>query len=161
MKTKAKNPLVYLWALLPVASAAVFFLMLFIDTEIWVLIRPIFKFSIVGVLAVCAGFFMTGFAGYRFAGCGVGALKAILIGNAVPIACALAYGVLVATGNGELHAAEMIGELGNGLFSLFALDITLIAQRTFSYFEVYIAFGFLIAAFVVGYSVGAAKKNNK
>ena len=34
MKQKAKNPLVYLWALVPVASAALFYLMLMIDTEI-------------------------------------------------------------------------------------------------------------------------------
>lgn len=158
MKTKAKNPLVYLWALVPVASAALFYLMLMIDTEIWVLIRPAFRFSIVGVLAVCAGFFVTGFAGFRFAKNGVGALKAILIGNAVPILCALAYGVLVAVGKGTETFVMAIGELGNGIFSIAALYVTLIAQRTFSYFEVYIAFGFLIASFVVGYSVGAARK---
>lgn len=159
MKTKAKNPLVYLWTLMPIASAALFYALIAIDFEVSFLIGPIFRISVVGVLTVLAGFFMTWLAGFRFAKCGVGALKAILIGNAIPIVTTLIYTVFVVSGNGDVDAGKVIAEFGNGIFSVVSLYITVLANRTFSFFEVYISFAFLIASFVVGYSVGILKNN--
>lgn len=158
MKTKAKNPLVYIWSLVPIASAALFFAMMLIDTEAGIWIAPIFRFSVVGVLAVLVGFFITGFAGFRFSRNGVGTLKSILIGNAIPILTVAVYTVFVVIGKGDLEIASAIGEFGNGMFSVVSLYLTIIAQRTFSYFEVYISFAFLILTFVVGYSVGMLNK---
>ena len=159
MKTKTKNPLVYLWALLPIAGAALFYALIAIDFEVSFLIGPIFRISVVGVLVVLAGFFVTGLAGFRFAKNGVGALKAILIGNAIPILTTLVYTVFVVSGNGDVDAGKVIAEFGNGIFSVVSLYITVLANRTFSFFEVYLSFAFLIASFVVGYSVGILKNN--
>ena len=53
----------------------------------------------------------------------------------------------------------MIGEFGNGIFSVVSLYVTVLSKMTFSFFEVYISFAFLIATFVVGYSVGILKNN--
>ncbi len=159
MKTKAKNPLVYLWALLPIASAVLFYALIAIDFEVSFLIGPIFRISVVGVFAVLAGFFATWLAGFRFAKNGVGALKAILIGNAIPILTTLVYTAFVVSGNGDVDAGKVIGEFGNGIFSVVSLYVTVLSKMTFSFFEVYISFAFLILAFVVGYSVGILKNN--
>ncbi|MBR7083358.1 MAG: hypothetical protein IKI51_04985 [Clostridia bacterium] len=156
MKTKAK---VYLWALLPLASAALFYALIAIDFEVSFLIGPIFRISVVGVLAVLAGFFATGLAGFRFAKNGVGALKAILVGNAIPILATLVYTAFVVSGNGDVDAGKVIAEFGNGIFSVVSLYVTVLTNMTFSFFEVYISFAFLIATFVVGYSVGILKNN--
>lgn len=159
MKTKAKNPLVYLWALLPVAGAAAFFGYAAIDFEVGFLIGPIFRITVVGVLIVLASFFVTGLAGFRFAKNGVGALKAILVGNAIPILATLVYAVFVIFGNGDADAAKFIGTFGNGLFSIVPLFVSIITLWNFSYFEVFVSFAFLISSFVVGYSFGMLKNN--
>jgi len=160
MKTKTeKSKLVYLWAFVPILSAALLFLFMSIDTEIGIFIRPLFEFSVVGVLFVLAGFFLTGLSGFRFARGGVGALKAILIGNAIPIVCTLTYSVCAIIGGAVAESMLFIGVFGNGLFAVVSLYITVLARFTNAIFEVYISFAALILSFVVGYSIGAIKNN--
>ena len=151
MKTKK---VVFLWSLLPIASAALFYALLSIDVEAGIFIAPIFKFSIVGTLALLAGIFATGFAGFRFSKNGVDPFVAILAGNALPTLCVVVYTVFVVIGKGGSDVATVIGEFGNGIFSVLSLYLTVLAARTFSYLEVYISFALLIITFVVGYSVG-------
>lgn len=160
MKTKTeKSKLVYLWALCPILGAALLFLFMAVDTEIGIFIRPIFEFSVLGAVLVLSGFFLTGFSGFRFARNGVGALKAILVGNVIPIVCTLVYSVFAIIGGEAAESMLFLGVFGNGLFAVVSLYITVLARFTNSIFEVYISFGLLILSFVVGYSVGAIKNN--
>ena len=157
-----KHPLVYLWALLPVGSAALSYLLYAVDTRVWILLRPVFEFSIVGFLCVAGMMFLTGFAGYRFARAGVGALPAALIGNAVPIVCTLAFLILAIAGRGESDASMFLCLFGGGVV-LDGVGLLTGISGAHGDFEVYITLALIIAVFIVGYSLGAsgAAKNKK
>lgn len=157
MASKKKNFSVYLWALWPVLSAVIMILMLMIDTKAEPFIAPAGEISVVGALVVLVGMFVTGYAAYRFAKSGVGALKAILIGNAIPILCVAVFTVFVLVGSGESDTAVMISSFGTGIFQMLAAYFTELIGKPLSYFEVYIAFAALIGAFIVGYTVGFSK----
>ena len=157
MASEKKKIPVYLWALWPVLSAVLTILMLMIDTRVGPLLAPVNEISVVGALVVLAGMFVTGYAAFRFAKSGVGALKAALIGNAIPILCVAVFTVFVLTGSGESDTAVMISCMGTGIFQILAAYFTVLIGKTLSYFEVYIAFAALIGTFIVGYAVGFSK----
>ena len=157
MASKNKNLSVWLWALWPIGSALITLLMLMIDFEAGILIGPVYQITLVGVLVVAAGIFITGYAAYRFAKSGVGFLKAVLIGNALPLICMAIFTVLVLTGSGESDLAVVIGSLGTGIFQILSSYFTTLIGKTLSYYEVYIAFVALVASFSVGYAIGFSK----
>lgn len=151
---------VYLWALLPVASAVLSYLLYAIDTRAGIFIRPIFEFSVVGVICVLGMIFLTGLAGYGFAKAKVRAVWAVLIGNAIPILCTLAFLVLTIAGQGESDASMMCCFFAGGVI-LDGVGLVTGISGAHGDFEIYVTLALIIAIFVVGYSLGAVGKITK
>jgi len=156
-KSKNKSSLIWLWALWPIGSAIITLLMLMIDVRAGFFIAPVYELSMVSVVVSLSGVFVTAYAAYSIAKSGAGVLKAILIGNAIPIICIAVLTVLVVIGKGESDLSVLIGSLGTGIFQIPTSFLTTLIGKPLSYFEVYIAFAALMSTFAVGYAIGFSK----
>ena len=152
-----KNPLLFLFPLWHVLSAGLFLLLLMVDTRAGIFLAPIFEFSIVSLAAVVAAALATGFIGQYYASNGVSFFPSFIIANALPIIAVIAYTVLIACGSFESDASVIIGALGSGLFSVASQYVSIIAEKTLSFYEPFISFVVLSASFIIGYSLGGAK----
>lgn len=153
-----KKGLVYLWCIYPVIGAALMFLMLFIDTTISPIIAPVYDISLVGILAIALSFFATGCAGYCFAAVGKNIFFSAVIANIIPIASVIGFSVLAMIGQSESMAALLLGECGNGLFSILSLYIIELSGLSLSIYESYLSFSILMCTFIVGYSLGNSRR---
>lgn len=153
-----KKPLLFLFPLWHVLSSGLFLLLLMVDTRAGIFLAPIFEFSIVGLAALVAAALVTGYIGQYYASNGVSFFPSFAIANALPILAVIAYTVLIACGSFESDASVIIGALSNGLFSIASQYVSIIAEKTLSFYEPFISFVALSASFIVGYSIGGAKQ---
>ena len=153
-----KNPLLFLFPLWHVLSAGLLLLLLMVDTRAGIFLAPIFEFSITGLAAILEAVLATGFIGFYYSSKGVSFLPSFAIANALPIIAMIAYTVLIACGSFESDASVIIGALGNGLFTIVSQYVSIIAEKTLSFYEPFVSFVALLASFIVGYSIGGAKQ---
>lgn len=148
----------YLWCLYPLLGALLMFFMLMIDTTVGFIIAPVYDVSLVGILSVALSFFATGCSGYFFARAEKNIFFATAVGNIIPIASVVGLSVFAACGQSESMAANILGVLGNGLFSVLTGYIVDLSGLNLSFYESYLAFAILICTFIVGYSLGNSKR---
>ncbi len=170
-KSIFKFKLVYLAALFPLVSTALYLAVMGLSTTEDFLFSPI---AILLFLAVTAAW---GYIGALFAKSKSLMLPSALIAHVIPTLTTLAYTVLYVIAqvlNDETYpdplapveeqastlsetleeTAYLIGGLGNGMFSFVGTFLYTIIPMTL--FEVYINFIFSILVFVIGYAIGAS-----
>ncbi|MBR0235496.1 MAG: hypothetical protein IJQ37_03455 [Clostridia bacterium] len=158
MSKSKKSYLVYLWALLPLALAGLYLLMLAINADLGAFLQPITKLSVVGVLLCLLSVFITGFAGFRFSRNGKSYLKSAIIYCSVPLLCALAFTVMLIIGQSESGAALTTLFIGNGMMLAATDYIMLIIGKTSTAIEAYASLALTVICFTVGYAFGTTKK---
>ncbi len=153
-----KFKLVYLSALLPLVSTALYLLLMFTSqVEEFFFQLP----TILAFIAVCAGW---GFLGAAFAKSKTLLFPSVVIAHIIPTITTVAYTILYIAAqfkeSEELQSiSELIGILGTGLFSV--IGSLLYAIIPLSLFEVYIDFVFSVLVFIVGYTIGASGQAKK
>ena len=156
---KKKNPAVFLWALLPLVNAGLYYPLIFIDTRVWILIRPVFEVSVVSVLGIALFFFLTGLGGYRFARSGVSAPVSVLAGNAIPIICAATVFISLLASGEESGVAAVAGLVGNGFFVCFIGYFSNLTSYISVALQELICLVTVILTFIVGYAAGISKNS--
>ncbi len=144
---------VYLTALFPLASTALYLALMGLSTT------EDFGFGVLAIIGFLAVTVAWGFIGLLFAKSKVLLFPATLIANIIPIITTIVYAVLfcisqVTESDAMLETAEIIGGLGTGFFGI--LGTLLYALIPLALFEVFINFGFSILVFIIGYSIGAS-----
>lgn len=151
-----KSPF-WIWFLsfVPVISTVLYVLILsdlipFIKTEI---------FHISGAFVLILAIAAWGACGFLFAYFHVEMRKAVVVANAFPIICAFVYTVsLFFTGleAANLSDAALYASLGMGLFSY--VDTFIYEVFAIGVFGLYIDLIFIIFTFIIGYTLGKAKR---
>lgn len=157
----------YLSALIPIASIALYLVMMILGLAD--------AFNLIALVVFLAATVGWGAVGAWFAKTKNTFTKSVLIANAIPLLCAMVYVILYIIAQmtvieeevnltGEviitlLDVAEIIGGLGTGLFGL--LSTWLYAFGDLGFFEVLINLVYSILAFAVGYALGVSFKPNK
>ncbi len=153
-----KFKLVYLTALFPLVSTALYLALMGLSTT------EDFGFTIFGILGFLAVTAAWGFIGALFAKSQTLLLPATIISHILPILTTLVYTVLnviaqVSDSAALEETAILIGGLGTGFFGVLGTFLYAIIPMTL--FEVYINFGFSILVFIIGYSIGASRLGKK
>lgn len=153
----AKKTPIWVWflSLAPVFSTALYVLILsgiipFIKAE---------SFHFTGIIIFILAVFGWGACGYAYAYHRVELKIAVFSANAFPMLCAIVYTVtLFFTGleADALSNVALYASLGMGLFSY--VDVFLYEVFAIGVFGLYIDLIFMVAAFVIGYTVGKTKK---
>lgn len=171
-KSKSPLPLILL-ALVPVASALLYLLLMMITPDVfWDLgkipiMRPIgqqnvSEFSVIDILIIAATVFVWGSCG-AYASKKASLIKSTLIANAVPIVCTLIYVVLniavMAGGADTLTDIAAVSTLGLGLFSLIGTLVYQLVAANVA--EVFVDLVIMTGVFIVGYCIGSAKEKKK
>ena len=154
---KSKKTPIWVWflALVPVLSAGLYLLILsgiipFIKAE---------SFHFTGIIIFILAVFGWGACGYAFAYNRVELKRAVFTSHAFPIICAIVYTVsLFFTGveAADLSDVALYASLGMGLFSY--VDVFLYEIFAIGVFGLYVDLIFMAAAFVMGYTLGKAKR---
>lgn len=166
MKNK-KITLAYLSALIPLASAALYVLLLAITSGIgyepgkFHFITPlgqqnVSELSLVWFIVAAATVFLWGFCGKKTAKSGVGMIKMTLVANALPILSVILYIVLFIVG-GEDTAA--ICTLGFGMFLIPGNFIYGLVPL--NYVEIIVDTVLMLGTFAIGYAIGVGEKEKK
>lgn len=157
MKETNKNLLrpVYLLALLPILSTAVYlFLMSLGYAE---------DFNIIGFLVFLAASAGWLYVGMLFSGARLTFVRSMLIANGFPLLIIAVYAVLLVIakfGDMEalLNATMIIGGLGMGIFGLFgAMLAEIIPVAGFYLFEPFIDMVFYLSVFAIGFAIGTSR----
>jgi hypothetical protein len=156
-KNAAKKTPIWVWflALVPIISTVLYIVLLsgsipFIKAEVFH-----FTGAIVFMLAV-AGW---GACGFAYAYNGVELKKAIFAANIIPMLCAVIYTVTLFFTGLEAEALSDFAlyiSLGMGLFSY--VDVFLYEVFSIGVFGLYVDLICILATFVIGYTLGKAKK---
>lgn len=173
-KKKCGFNLAYLLALVPVASVALYLLLLILTPDtFWEpagipILRPIgqqdvSEFSVIGILIIAATVFVWGACGAFAAKKRLGLVKATVISHALPIIATVAYVVMnvitIAGGAESIAESADIATLGFGLFLLLGNYIyQLVALNII---EVFVDLVLMAGTFIVGYCIGASKPEKK
>lgn len=151
---KLFKKLVYLFALFPIVSTALYLCVMGLSTS------EDFSFSalaIIGFLLVTAAW---GYIGSLFAKSGNLLIPSCLVAHILPTITTVVYTVLflVAQVNESAELEELaivIGGLGTGFFGV--IGTVLYAVIPMTLFEVYINYGFSVLVFIIGYAAGASR----
>ena len=156
-KKKIFKP-VYLLALLPILSIAVYLMIMgSSNTEE-------FNFGTAAIISFVAFTLIWGFVGALFAKTRNLLLPSTAIAHILPIITTLIYSILYIVAQFKESAeledlAIVIGGLGTGVFGV--LGTLLYALIPLSLFEVYINFIYSILVFIIGFAIGASNLNKK
>lgn len=154
--TSKKTPIwVWFLALVPVLSTALYLLIL--SGTIPFIKGEMFHFSgvIVFILAAAAW----GACGFAYAYNRVELKKAVFAANIIPMLCAVVYTVTLFFTGLEAKALSdvaLYASLGMGLFSY--VDVFLYEVFAIGVFGLYVDLICIVATFVIGYTLGKAKK---